>query len=481
MEQSSSFSHLSVLESIKDAVIVRDLAGSILYANKASEILFGFSQAQLTGKNIAIIIPSTKVNEEKNLIERIMWGDQIENYETERLDKNNNILYVSINVSALKDEKGRIIGITKVIRNITEKKREEGKFQALLESAPDAMVIVNKFGQIILVNAQTEKLFGYERSALLGQEVEMLIPMRFKGIHPTHREGFFSQPKTRSMGANLELYGKKKEGEEFPVEISLSPIETEDGLLVSAAIRDITDQKRAAAALKEYASRLEISNKELEQFAYVASHDLQEPLRNITNYVGLLEAGGVENWSNESKHFLSVIIKSANRMKILIRELLNFSRVGRDRVIENVDCAEVINDVLSDLDFNIRENHAKVTVDKMPVIKGNKIEMKQLFQNLLSNALKFKKEIVTPQIHIYCEDKYTVMQFSVADNGIGIEEEYLNKLFLLFQRLHQENEYPGTGIGLATCKKIVELNKGKIWVKSKPGMGSTFYFTIPKG
>ncbi|WP_276504866.1 PAS domain S-box protein [Terrimonas pollutisoli] len=595
-----SYSHLGVLESIKDAIIVRDLGGKIFFVNKSAEKLFGYDSEELLGKDVEAIIPSIKANEERKLVESILWGEQVENYETERIDKNNNLIYVSVSLSALKDDEGKIIGITKVIRNITERKRAEGKFQALLESAPDAMVIVNRFGQIVLINAQTEKLFGYERSNLLGKEVEILIPprfkdkhpghrkhffadpkvremgaglelygmrkngtefpveislsplkleegmfvsaairditirkkieakfrgllesapdamvivnkegniqlinaqteklfdykreeivgqkveilipVRFKGIHPGHRHNFFSAPRTRSMGAGLDLYGRKKDGTEFPVEISLSPIETEEGLLVSAAIRDITDQKQAAMALKEYASRLETSNKELEQFAYVASHDLQEPLRNITNYGGLLEQSK-ENLSEESNHFLSVIIKSADRMKILIRELLNFSRIGRDRSIEAVDCNKVINEVLTDMHFNIKEAQAQLKVNEMPVINANKIEIKQLFQNLIGNALKFKKKNIKPEIQVHCEEKNNEWEFSVNDNGVGIKEEYLEKIFLIFQRLHTEEQYPGTGIGLATCKKIVELNEGNIWVSSKPGIGSTFYFTIPK-
>lgn len=472
--------HSGIIESLKDAVIVRNLNNRIVFANKAAETLFGYTAGEMTGMEFPILIPPERVLEEKSLVEKILWGETIENYNTERLDKKKSVLNVSVSLSPFRDPEGKITGITALLRNITEKTKSEGRFQALLESAPDAMVITNRFGQIVLVNAQTEKLFGYNRSELIGQEVEILIPSQYRGVHPEHRKNYMAEPKVREMGAGLELYGLRKDRVEFPVEISLSPLHLEEGIFVSAAIRDISNQKKAAMELREYAARLELSNRELEQFAYVASHDLQEPLRNITNYAAILEETAKEFLSPEALSFLGVITTSTERMKILISELLRFSRIGRNTVIEEVDCNIVLNDILTDLANMIRENKAVVRSVHLPVISASSIEIKQLFQNLISNAIKFKKKDVDPVIEISCTELENHWEFSFTDNGIGIKEEYLDKIFLIFQRLHSEQDYPGTGIGLATCKKIVESNEGKFRVTSEPGTGSTFYFTLPK-
>lgn len=482
MNPESSFPsvHITILDSIRDAVISRDLAGEIFYANRAAEELFAYPQGTMKGRNISEIIPGLYTNEVKRLVETILFGEKVENLETERKDRNNRPVYVSVSMSPVKDDEGKIVGITSVYRNIADRKRTEGRFQALLESAPDAMVIVNKFGQIVLVNAQTEKLFGYERSDLIGKEVEVLIPGQYMQMHTHHRQEYFKDPKVREMGAGLELYGLRQDGSEFPVEVSLSPLKLEEGIFVSAAIRDISLQKKAALELRDYANRLELSNRELEQFAYVASHDLQEPLRNITNYAMILEETATAQLNEQSKQFLRIISRSTERMKGLIRDLLNFSRVGRDRVLERVDCNDVLHDVLSDMQQLITEKEAVVTAGKLPVLVANVVEIKQLFQNLITNALKFAKKDVKPEINITAEELDEYWQFAVSDNGIGIKPEHLEKIFLIFQRLHSEKEYPGTGIGLATCRKIADLNGGKLWVDSEYGKGTTFYFTISK-
>jgi len=357
--------------------------------------------------------------------------------------------------------------------------KAENKFKKLLESAPDAMIIVNRQGIIRLVNAQAEKVFNYSRDEMIGQRVEMLIPSSSAGRHSLHRESFFSDPKVRSMGIGLELNGKRKDGMEFPVEISLSPLETDEGLWVSAAIRDITEKKRDHEALRDYARKLEISNNNLEQFAYVASHDLQEPLRTITNFAQILSENKHTKLDEDSKVYMNYIVSASERMKVLIRELLMYSRIGKKRVIEIVNCETVINDVLTDMNLLIKENGTKITIHPLPTIMASKTELNQLFMNLINNAIKYRKADTQPEVEIAAERDGNHWLFSVKDNGIGIGKEFSERIFVIFQRLHNQNKYSGTGIGLATCKKIIEMNGGKIWVESDTGQGSTFYFTLP--
>lgn len=220
------------------------------------------------------------------------------------------------------------------------------------------------------------------------------------------------------------------------------------------------------------------SNAELQQFAYIASHDLQEPLRMITSYLQLLERRYTDKLDESANDFIEYAVDGATRMKTLINDLLTYSRVEtRGKPFEQIDCNEIVEQAIANLKLAIEENHAIVTSDPLPLIMADRTQMTQLFQNLISNAVKFRRA-ETPRIHISAELQPEKWLFRVQDNGIGIEEQYVDRIFVIFQRLHNRTEYPGTGIGLAICKKIVERHGGKIWVESQLGKGATFCFTI---
>jgi signal transduction histidine kinase len=232
--------------------------------------------------------------------------------------------------------------------------------------------------------------------------------------------------------------------------------------------------------LKEKTEDLQRSNKQLEQFVYIASHDLQEPLRTISNYLSLFQVDYKQYLDNNSGKYLEVINKATERMQLLITDLLEYARVGQERNVIAINCNLLLNDVLNDMAISIEESNASIELGQLPVVSGNYSELKSLFQNLLSNAIKFKKTEGPLIISIKAEENNFEWIFAIQDNGIGIEQQYQERIFSIFQRLHSKKRYPGTGIGLARCKKIIETHRGKIWVESEQEAGSTFYFTIPK-
>ena len=538
------------------------------------------------------------------------------------------------------------------------------KYDRLLQSTPDAMLFVGRNARIVLANQQVEKLFGYSNEELVGKDLHVLIPERFRGRHRNNVASYFSDPRTRPMGTRLQIYGLRKDGAEFPADISLSPLEAEGGLLVIAAIRDITDRKRAEREAAEgqklrlaqevarigtyewdiqtdvmrwtpemealyglqpggfgktYAewvtlvhpedrpeaeeamrnaiqqgvfetefravwpngtlrwlaargvvfkngdgkprrlvgvniditerrkteealrrslqqgtletefravwpdgtvrwlaargvvfkngdgtprrlvgvniditerrkteedmarllSELQRSNKELEQFAYIASHDLQEPLRMIASYVQLLEQKYKGRLDEKADKYIYFAVDGALRMQNLIEALLAYSRVTtRGAPFDPVDTNLVFTHVVVNLSAVIKENHAVVTKDPLPTVRGDEAQLAQLFQNLIGNAIKFRKPDTPPLVHVSAKKARKQWAFSVRDNGIGMEAKYFDRIFQIFQRLHTHAEYPGTGIGLAICKRIVERHGGRIWLESAPGEGTTFFFTL---
>lgn len=356
----------------------------------------------------------------------------------------------------------------------------EGLGQVLFDNAPDAQLIVDADGAITLANTMAETLFGYAREELVGAKVEILIPQAARERHVSHRQSYSQHPNPRPMGLLSELLAVKKNGQTIPVEISLSPARIDGQLSIIVSIRDATERKQREQLLQRQTEDLARSNKELERFAYIASHDLQEPLRMVSSYVQLLGRRYKGKLDVDADEFIHFAVDGANRMQALINDLLDYSRVGRGEMkYKMVDIEEIVLTALSNLQPQIQENNAVVDYTSMPKLYGLPIELTRLFQNLISNAIKYRSERPLT-IHISCRDEGDQWRFGVADNGIGIEPQHHRKIFEVFRRLHAKHDYPGTGIGLAVCQKIATLHDGKIWVESSFGEGSEFIFTISK-
>lgn len=368
------------------------------------------------------------------------------------------------------------------------------RMDALFNYSTEGIIITNKTGDIILINPSAEKMFGYASGELVNKKIEVLIPVRYTHKHVADRDKYNAHPKARAMGTGRDLYALRKDGSEFPVEISLSYFMLEGEQYVISFIIDITTRKeaedlilQAKINLEAYAEQLKASNKELEQFAYVASHDLQEPLRKIQAFGDRIRSKEANALSESGRDYLDRMLNAAGRMKKLINALLTFSRVSTQaKPFVQVDLNKTIKDVIGDLEIAIETSHAKVNVEQLPTLEADPLQMWQLFQNLLSNALKFHHDGVSPVVNITSErirkgeadSKRDTVKITVSDNGIGFDQKYADRIFNIFQRLEGTN-FEGTGVGLAICKKIAQRHGGDIIAQSSPGDGSQFVITLP--
>ena len=378
------------------------------------------------------------------------------------------------------DEKGTPIRLTGTVQDITGLKKAEEKIQSLanaVESSNDAIITQSLDSIIASWNKGAEHIYGYSAEEVVGKDVSILEPVNLKG----EIKQLIEKTRHEERIQHYETLRLKKDGTIINTSVTLSPIFDTSGkfVAISCIARDITERKKAEENLRLKLEELARSNAELEQFAYVSSHDLQEPLRMISSYLQLLQRRYQGKLDEKADKYIHFAVDGASRMQNLINDLLEFSRVTtKAGETEPIDSEFILNQVLSSLELYIKENKAKVSHDPLPEVIVDSSQLAQVFQNLIANGIKFHSE-EAPKIHISADKKAGEWAFSVRDNGIGIDYQYSEKIFEVFKRLHKKEEYPGTGIGLAICKKIIERHGGRIWVESELGKGSTFYFTLP--
>ncbi|MGB9978408.1 PAS domain S-box protein [Methanobacterium sp.] len=470
-----------LLNLTQEAIIVRDMENKILFWNDGAVKIYGWGMEEAKSKithsllKTEFPVPLKEVN--KELISNGRWGGEL--VHTKRDGSQITVLSRQV---LKKNEKGNPISILEINSDISERKKMEeelefaGKYNRnLIETSLDPLVTIGPDGKITDVNGATEAVTGHTRDELIGTDFSDYFTQPEKA-----REGYKQVFKDRWI-IDYPLEIKHKKGHITPVLYNASVYEDESGKVIGvfAAARDITERKKAEKMLKLKLEELARSNAELEQFAYVSSHDLQEPLRMIGSYLQLLQRRYHGELDDKADKYIDFAVDGASRMQNLINDLLEFSRVTtRAREFESTDCEFILNQALFNLEISIKESEAVISNDHLPTLMADSTQLTQVFQNLISNAIKFRSE-KTPEINISAREKGDEWIFSIADNGIGIDPKHSERIFEVFKRLHKRREYPGTGIGLSICKKIVERHGGHIWVESEIDKGSVFYFTLP--
>ncbi len=530
----------AVLETVGEGILTLDTEGNIVNVNKECENIWGYEKNEMLGENLISFIPN--INHQLHG-ENIKHYNEVtisyllnERLVLEGQKKDGTLFPVEVlfNKMTVEDEKFFSVAardITETVKQENEKKEavealreREELYRIVLESLSEGLLITDTDDKVIYSNSRIEEITGYNPNEVIGDYA-------YKYIAPKQDWDRFSSRMEDRMQGKTEVYEEqpiRKDGSRLWIQVSAAPLKNTKGEIIGtvAAITDVTEKKKADEEIEKYKNHLEElvesrtkelsqtnellenevqerksiqekqqflleklegvnqelerSNQELEQFAYVASHDLREPLRMISSYIQLFENKYKDMLDKNGLDFIHYIVDGSKRMHELINALLEYSRVGkREKELKPVDCNEILETVKSNLEIIIEENNARIEYDDLPQVKGDHMQLVRLFQNLITNAIKFKDE-EPPVITISAQERSKDWLFSVSDNGIGIDEEHFKKVFLIFQRLHIRNQYAGTGIGLAVCKKIIERHGGTIWVQSEEqSKGSTFYFTIP--
>ena len=477
-----------------DAIISLDKTGNFLSFNTAAERTTGLVADQVLGKHFTKIGFLAEDSIQKTLKEfgLLLTGVERHPFELVIIHKDKNHLVMEANARLIEhNDSERWIQL--ILRDITERKKaeraldkSENLLRTIINATQDAMIAVNEKGLISLFNPAAEKMFGQDKAEVLGKSIDLLIPEQYGTQHQQHVKNYFeTNMPNNAIGHTVEVPARHNNGRVFPIELSLSSVIVDDKKMVIAVARDITERKKAEQTLEELNTALETTNlelirtnKELQEFAYITAHDLKTPLRAIGTLADWLSVDYGEKFDEQGREQVNLLVTKAKQMSLMIDDILRYSGVGQNiQKSQEVDLNRLLSEVIDEI--APPENIVVTSENPLPKLVGKKTHIIQIFQNLLSNAVKYMDK-PKGEIKVGCVEEDNCWKFSVVDNGPGIEKKYHDKIFKIFQTLSPREGVESTGIGLSIVKKLVELNKGTIWVESKVGNGSTFYFTLPK-
>jgi len=478
----------ALFDAAPDPMIAVSPGGGVVLANSAAHEVFGFAPDALIGASVETILPAGRdFLAEETGVRGSAGTSAAVRRETVAMRPDGTEVPVEIGLGRLATAEGPIALMSirdttdlRLAQELAEAQRDEqwakaeSEFRQLLEAAPDATIGVGPDGRIVLANPQAERLLGWTIQELIGMQVESLLPVSAREVHLMHRDRYFGAPRPRPMGHGLALSARRKDGVEFPVEVSLNALTTEEGPIALAAVRDITERRRSEEETRR-------ANRELEAFGYSVSHDLRAPLRAMDGFARLLEEDYAEGLDAEGQRYLQRIRENAQQMGQLIDDLLEFSRLGRHQLeTRMVDAGALVESTLRDLADERGGRDVVIDVAQLPSCRADPTLLRLVFTNLLSNALKYTRERSQARIQIGTTEDGDGPAFFVRDNGIGFDMTYAGKLFGVFQRLHS-GPYEGTGVGLAIVQRVVERHGGRVWAEAEPNRGATFFFTLQGG
>jgi PAS domain S-box-containing protein len=487
--QESETRYHGLYDSIREGILRTDMSGRILAANKAFADMLGYSLDELTQLTHQQVTPAKWYEAEENIMrQQVMTRGYSDEYEKEYVCKDGNAVPVSLAVWLILDEHDKPSGMWAIVRDITERKLAQSALKESEEKYRDLFTNISSgyaFCQMVFddenrpvdfiyieVNDAFQRLTGLKKSDVVGKRVTEAIPT-IKQANPEVIPAYGRVVQTGEP-AVFEVFFRP-----LQIWLSVRAYRPREGYFV-AIFDNVTEHKNAEQALMNRTGQLEDANSELQQFAYVVSHDLREPLRMITSFAQSLEKRYKNRLDKSADEYIDFIVDGTARMQSLIDDILAYSRVGtRGAPFESVDMEKIFKDAVTNLKITIDESKTQITHEPLPVVYGDPSQLTQVMQNLLSNAIKFHQQGQAPIVHVSAELGMNEWMFSVQDNGIGIDNELFGKLFTLFQRLNPQDKYPGSGVGLAVSKRVMQRHGGRIWVKSQPGKGSTFYFGLP--